>query len=154
MVRYRPGGHNEVTTHNITRLHSRYPLLFHPKATLGWDTRLAMDTKTITPALFTQDFRAGIDVIITSPPMPAQHLARAQRGDGQPAQAALLQIVPLIQHLATSQSGGVGFIWDTSIRTLLPTRVLHIIGPSTVLNAPKCGSRAHRATHIWQNFLP
>jgi hypothetical protein len=28
------------------------------------------------------------------------------------------------------------------------------MGPSTVLNAHKCGSGAHRPTHIWQNLLP
>jgi hypothetical protein len=29
-----------------------------------------------------------------------------------------------------------------------------MMGPSTVLNALKCGSGAHRPTRIWQNFLP
>ena len=28
------------------------------------------------------------------------------------------------------------------------------MGPSTILNAPKCGSGAHRPTHLWQNLLP
>ena len=27
-----------------------------------------------------------------------------------------------------------------------------MMGPSTVLNAPKCGSGAHRPTHLWQNL--
>ena len=29
-----------------------------------------------------------------------------------------------------------------------------MMGPSTVINAPKCGSGAHRPTHLWQNLLP
>ena len=29
-----------------------------------------------------------------------------------------------------------------------------MMGPSTVLNALKCGSGAHRPTHVWQNLLP
>ena len=153
VIRYRPDAH-AATTHRITRLRNRYPLLLPLTATLGWDTRLPMDTKTITPVLFTQAFPAGTDIITTSPPMLLQHLSRAHREGGQPAQAALLQIVRLIQHLATNQPGGVGFIWDTSVRTPLPAHVIHLMGPSTALNAPKCGSGAHRPTHIWQNFLP
>jgi hypothetical protein len=27
------------------------------------------------------------------------------------------------------------------------------MGTSTILNAPKCGSGAHRPTHLWQNFV-
>ena len=49
--------------------------------------------------------------------------------------------------------GGIGFIWDTPVRSLLPTHIHTLMGPSTVLNAPKCGSGAHRPTHIWQNLL-
>ncbi len=36
----------------------------------------------------------------------------------------------------------------------LPAHVQQMMRPSTVLNAPKCGSRAHRPTHLWQNLLP
>jgi hypothetical protein len=87
--------------------------------------------------------------------MMAPYLSGSQRGGGQPAQAALFQIVWLIQHLVTTQTCGVGFVWDTSVRTPLPIHVLYIMGPSTILHAPKCGSGAHhRPTQIWQNFLP
>ena len=113
-----------------------------------------MDTKTITPTLFTPAFPAGTKIITTSPPILAQHLPRAHKGGVQPAQAALLKIVRLIQYLATTQTGGVGFISDTSVRISLPAHVVHTMGPSTVLNAPKCGSGAHRPPHILQNLLP
>ena len=29
-----------------------------------------------------------------------------------------------------------------------------MMGPATILNAPKCGSGAHRPTCIWQNLIP
>jgi len=37
----------------------------------GWDTRLPMDTRTITPELFTQAFPAGVDLVMASPPLAA-----------------------------------------------------------------------------------
>ena len=39
-------------------------------------------------------------------------------------------------------------------RSPLPVHVQNMMGPSTVLNDPKCGSGAHRPTRIWQNLLP
>jgi hypothetical protein len=41
-----------ATTHKLTRLYNLYPLLFLLKATLGRDTRLLVDTTTITLTLF------------------------------------------------------------------------------------------------------
>jgi hypothetical protein len=55
------------TTDRLTRLHSRHLRLIPAEATVGWDTRLPMDAITITPALSTKAFPAGVDVIITSP---------------------------------------------------------------------------------------
>ncbi len=69
--------------------------------------------RTITPALFAQAFRIGVDLIMTSPPMLAKHLPKTIRGSGQPAHATVLQIHGLIRHLATTQEGGLGFVWDT-----------------------------------------
>ena len=59
-----------TTTHRLAMLHSRHPLLLPPEAIEGWDTRLLMDARTITPALFTQAFLAGVNLIMTSPPPP------------------------------------------------------------------------------------
>ena len=146
-----PDAHT-ATAHRLKRLQHRHPLLLPEEATTGWDTRLPMDTRTITPALFTQAFPAGVDIIMTSPPMLPQHLPRTHRGNGQPAHATLLKILRLIRHLASTQRGGVGFIWDTPDRSPLPAHILAVMGPSTVLNAPKCGSGAHRPTQIWQNW--
>ncbi len=113
-----------------------------------------MDTRTITPAFFTQAFPAGVDIIMTSPPMLTQHLPRTHRGNGQPAHATLQQTLRLIRHLASTQKGGIGFIWDTPVRYPLPAHIIAMMGPSTALNAPKCGSGAHRPTQIWQHLLP
>jgi len=88
------------------------------------------------------------------PPMLPQHLPRAQRGQGQSAQAITGQIGYLIQHLALTQEGGIGFVWDTPIGFPLPAHVLSMMGASTVSNAPKCGSGAHCPIRIWQNILP
>ncbi len=48
----------------------------------------------------------------------------------------------------------MGFVWDTPVRAPLPTHIQRMMGPSTVLNAPNCGSGAHRPIHLWQNLLP
>ena len=76
-----PGVHT-ATTHRLARLHNRHPLLLPPEAIEGWDTRLSMDAKTITPALFTHAFPAGVDLIVTSPLTLPQHLSRAHREQG------------------------------------------------------------------------
>jgi hypothetical protein len=39
-------------------------------------------------------------------------------------------------------------------RSPLPTHIQNMMGPATILNAPKCGSNALRPTCIWQNLLP
>jgi hypothetical protein len=62
-----PDAHT-ATSHKHARLHSRHLLLLPPEAIEGWDTRLPMDARIITPALFTQAFLAGVDLIMTSPP--------------------------------------------------------------------------------------
>ncbi len=72
-----------ATAHKLARLHNRHPLLLPPEAIEGWNTRLPMDAITITPELFTQAFPAGVDLIMTSPPMLPQHLPRTHRGQGQ-----------------------------------------------------------------------
>ena len=143
-----------ATTHRLARLHSRHPLLLPPEATWGWDTRLPRDTRTITPELITQVFPTGVDIIMTSPPMLTKHLPREHRGSGQPAHATIAQINYLIRHLATTQDDGLGYVWDAPYGPKLTPQVHALMGPSTVLIAPKCGSGAHRPTHIWQNLLP
>jgi len=90
------------------------------------------------PELCTKAFPGGVDLIMTSPPMLPQHLPRAHRGQGQSAQATVGWIRYLIQHLAANQEGGIRFVWDTPVGSPLPAHVKKIMGPSTVLNAPKC----------------
>ncbi len=86
-----PDAHT-ATSHRLARLHDRHPLLFPPEAIDGWDTRLPMDARTITPELFTHAFPAGVDLIMTSPLVLPQHLPRELRGQGQSAQATIGQI--------------------------------------------------------------
>ena len=113
-----------------------------------------MDARTITPTVFAQAFVASVDLIMTSPPMLAQHLPRAHWGLGQLAHAIVSQICHLIRHLATTQRSGIGFVWDTPLGSPLPAHVQNMMGPPTVLNVPKCGLGSHRPTRIWQNLLP
>ena len=94
----------------LARLHSRHPNLLSLEAIEGWDIRLPMDERTITPALFTQAFPSSVDLVITSPPMLAQHLPRAHMGLGQSSHATFSQICHLIRHLATTQKNGIGFV--------------------------------------------
>jgi len=86
--------------------------------------------------------------------MLPQHLPLIHLGQRVSAHATIGQISYLIQHLAATQEGGIGFIWDTPVGFPLPEHVLNMMGPSTVLNAPKCRSGAHRPIRIWQNLLP
>jgi len=111
--------------------------------------------KSYHPALFTHAFHVGVDLITTSPspPMLTQHLPRAHMGQGQLAHATISQISCLIRHLDTTQGGGIGFVWDTPVGFPLPAHVQNMMGPSTVLNALKCGSGAHRPIRVWQNLL-
>jgi len=104
-----PDAHT-ATTHKLARLHNQHPLLLPREAMEGWDTRLPMDARTITPALFTQAFPAGADLIMINPPMLPQHLPRTHRGQWQSAHATVGHISCLIQHLAATQEGGVGFV--------------------------------------------
>jgi len=52
--------------------------------------------------------------------MMPQHLQRAYRGQEHPAHAVVDQISYLIQHLAASQEGGIGFVWYTLVGPLSP----------------------------------
>ncbi len=117
-----PDAHT-ATTRRLTRLRNRHPLLLPPEATEGWEIRQPMDARTITPALFTQAFPAGVDIIMTSSPMLTQHLPRAHNGQAHPAHAAISQIHRLIRHLATLQEGGIGFVWDTPVGSPLPAHI-------------------------------
>ena len=148
-----PDAHT-ATTYRLARLHNRYPLLLPPEATIGWDTRLPRDTRSITPELLARVLPTGVDLIMTSPPMLAKHLPGDHRGCGHHAHATISQINHLIRYLATTQEGGMGYIRDAPYGPKLSPQVHALMGPSTVLNAPKCGSGAHRPTHMWQNLLP
>ena len=94
-----------------------------------------------------------MDITAASPPMLSPHFPRAHKKLGQYAHATTQQIVRLIHHLSSTQPGGIGFMWNNSLRSTLPSQVHSTMGPSTILNAPKCGSGAHRSTHLWQNFV-
>ncbi len=111
-----PDAHT-ATSYRLVRLHDRHPLLLPPGTIYGWDSRLPMDARTITQELFTQVFPAGVDLIMTSPPMLPQNLPRELRGQGQSAHATIGQIRHLIQHFAATQEGGIGFVWDTPVRS-------------------------------------
>jgi hypothetical protein len=86
--------------------------------------------------------------------MLVKHLPRTARGTGHPAHATVSKIHDLIRHLATTQEGGLGFVWNTPFGPPLPAHLIDMMGPSTVLNASKLGSGAHRHTRIWQILLP
>ena len=60
----------------------------------------------------------------------------------------------LIRHLSRTQSGGHRFQKGHISVSPTTTHVLITIGPSKVLNEPKCGSGAHIPTHVCKNFIP
>ncbi len=59
----------------------------------------------------------------------------------------------LIRHLSRIQSAGISFIWGTFVSLPLTPHVYTTMGPSKVLNEPKCGSGAHRPLHVWKNSI-
>ena len=73
-----------AVSHRLSRLRIQYPHLFPPEATQCLDTRLPVDTRAISPEVFTTDISKGLDIISTSPPMMTQHLPRVYRGTTLP----------------------------------------------------------------------
>jgi hypothetical protein len=83
-------------------------------ATPEWDSRLLMDARFISPEVFTNVILEGVDIILKSPPLMAQHLPTTHRGNTFP-DPQLLAL--LIRYRNEAHPRGVGFIWNTTKST-------------------------------------
>ena len=142
-----PDAHMAVS-HHLSRLRTQYPQLFPPEATQGSDSRLPMDIRSISPEFFTDVIHEGADIILTSPPMIAQHLSMAHRGNTRWGEGAPQRLAQLIQYLNEAQSRGLGFIWDTTKLQLLTPHAASLLGWGFFIEAPKCRLGAYHNTRI------
>ncbi len=88
-------------------------------------------------------------IIATNPPVLLQHLYRAQKEGRQISTCNDTRTRALYPPFVKDPvGGGTGSKRGISVRHPLPPHVYIIMGPSKVLNEPKCGSRALIPTHV------
>jgi hypothetical protein len=115
---------------------------------------MSMDTRSISPEVFTNATPEGLHIILTSPPTMAQHLPRAHRGNTLLVHGAPHSIAQLIQYLNEAHPGGVGFIRDTNELKLPTPLVVSLLEQGSLIDDSKCVSVAYRNTQVWQNLMP
>ena len=148
-----PDAHT-AASHRIARLRLQFPHLLPPETTKDWDSRLPMDVRTIFLELLRATFPEGIYLLLVSPPMLANHLSRPHREHTPSGPYVVQHILRLILHVSEAQPGGVGYLWNSSELHPPSANTLSLLGQDTLLDAPKCGSRAYRNTRIRQSLLP
>jgi len=143
-----------VVFHRLARLSSRHPHLLPPEAAQAWDSRLPVDTRYISPEVFTNAIPERVDVILANRLMMATRLPRAHKGNTCPDQSAPLRPARSIQHLNEAQPGGIDFISDiTEIRPSSP-HVVSLLGRGYLIDASKCGSGAYRNPQVCPKLMP
>ena len=143
-----------ATQFRIDDLHRRFPLQFPRSASVGWDTRLPYDICAITPEMLDHCFPDGIDFIVAGPPCQPYSSAGKRKGFGDPRSLALLATARIIYHLHHKQGGAISYVIENVPGTEKFAEVQHTLGMGTYLDAPACGSHAHRAAIFWQNLMP
>ena len=141
-----------ATRHRIGLLHSRYPAQFPKSAYACWDTRLPFNISSISPAMLTQCFPEGIDVVIAGPPCQPYSSAGKRKGFKDPRSDALLATARILTFLNATQPHGVGYIIENVPGTERYPVIKATLGTGTELDAPACGSHARRAAIFWQNL--
>ena len=94
-------------------------------------------------------------ILAASPPMLPQHLYRAQK-EGRHISTCndTITRAPYPPFVKDPVGEGIGSKRGISVRHPLPPHVYITMGPSKVLNEPKCGSRALIPTHVCKNYIP
>ena len=146
-----PDAH-KATLHRLQRLQDRYPTQLPASAILGWDRRLPFNANCLSPDGITHMFPQGIDLVIAGPPCQPFSKAGRHRGLEDPRSKALLNVARLIYYLHSTQPGGVTYIIENVPGTDRHPEVQRMLGTPAWLDAPQCGSGAHRETLFWQNL--
>ncbi len=113
-----------------------------------------MDVRTTSLELLGATFPEGIDLLLASPPILANHFPVTHRERTPMGPDVVRHIFRLILHLSEAQPEGVGYLWNSSELNPASANTLSLLGQGTVIDASKCGSGAYRNTRFWQNLLP
>ena len=99
-------------------------------------------------------FPTGIDLVVAGPPRQPFSTAGSNRGLEDPRSKALLNVAKLIHYLHHTQPLGVSYIIENVPGTDKHLEIQRMVGDPVRLDAPPCGSGAHRETLFWQNLAP
>ena len=97
-------------------------------------------------------FPTGIDLVVAGPPCQPFSYAGRHRGLEDPRSKALLNVARLIHYLHHSHPRGVSYVIDNVPGTDKHPEVQRMLGVPVWLDAPPCGSGAHKETLFWQNL--
>ena len=143
-----------ATKRRLHLLHSRYPRQLPATAIQGWDRRLPFNANCLSPEGIQAMFPSGIDLVVAGPPCQPFSTAGRHRGLEDPRSKALINVARLIHYLRHTQPHGVSYIIENVPGTDKHPEVKHMLGDPVWLDAPPCGSGAHRETLFWQNLAP
>ena len=94
-------------------------------------------------------------MVVAGPPCQPFSTAGRHRGLEDPRSKALLNVARLIHYLQHTQPHGVSYVIENVPGTDKHPEVKHMLGdPVLWLDAPPCGSGAHRETLFWLNLAP
>ena len=143
-----------ATQHRLLLLRSRCPRQLPAAAIQGWDRRLPFNANCLSPEGIRAMFPSGIDLVVEGPPCQPFSSAGRHRGLEDPRSKALLNVARMIHYLHHTQPHGVSYIIENVPGTDKHPEVRRMLGDPLWLDAPPCGSGAHRETLFWQNLAP
>jgi hypothetical protein len=135
-----PDAHT-AASRRIAYLRLQFSHLLPLEVIQKWVSRLPMDARAISPELFRVKFPKGIDLILASSYVLAVHLSKSKREHTPPGPDIGRHILRLVLHLSETQSGGVGYIWNSFEFHPPSANTLSQLGQGTLLDPSKCGSR-------------
>ena len=141
-----------ATKHRLQLLRTRYPRQLPASAIQGWDRRLPFNANCLSPEGISSMFPTGIDLVVAGPPCQPFSYAGRHRGLEDPRSKALLNVARLIHYPHHSQPRGVSYVIENVPGTDKHPEVQRMLGVPVWLDAPPCGSGAHRETLFWQNL--
>jgi hypothetical protein len=99
-----------------------------------------MDVRTISPELLRATVPEGIDLLLASPPMLANHLLKTHRARTPLGPEGVRHILRLIFYLSETQPEGFGYLWNFVELHPASAKILSLLRKGTLLDASKCGS--------------
>jgi hypothetical protein len=121
-------------------------------AIASWNSTLPPTIIQTTPKLIEAKFAQGIDLIIANLPTSPPRKTNRNNITPNPNTKDIYHIIQLIHHLNDTQQSKIGFLLANIPDTSNNPQLRESIGPTTTLDAPPCGSGAHRVTTFSQNL--